>query len=94
MQNSLALYGLKSYQEKTMELDISIKNHQKVPKAIDCMKFISNCLTIYLPKKDNPNLFYPLNCSITLGDFPMNETRVVTFTDYLQIIKSINKNDD
>ena len=85
----LAFYGLKSYTDKSHEIDVSLKNHFKVQKAVDLMKLNSNCSTIYLPKKVNSNFFYPLNCSITLGDFPMNDTHVVTFTDYLHVVNKL-----
>lgn len=39
------------------------------------MKSNSKCNIILLPKLDNSNLFFPLNYTATIGDYPMNQHR-------------------
>lgn len=91
LPQEFTLYGLESYSEnkKSMKIDISIENSETKLKAIDCMRLNSNCTTVNLPRKDNHDLFYPINCSITLGRFPMNVTHIITFTPYLYVINKL-----
>ncbi|KAK8880768.1 hypothetical protein M9Y10_003456 [Tritrichomonas musculus] len=89
--NDFVFYGLNNYNEseKSLKIDMSIEKSQKILNAIDCMQLTSNCSTVYLPRIDNPQLFYPLNCSITLGQFPLNATHIVTFSHYLYVINNL-----
>ena len=75
--------------EKTLNIDILIDGYHKIEKGINCMKSNSKCNTILLPKLDNSNLFFPLNYTATIGDYPMNCTNVITFTNYLCVINNL-----
>lgn len=88
---NFAFYGLESYSDndKSMKIDISVNNSLKKLKAIDCLRLNANCTTINLPRSDNYRLFYPINCSITLGKYPMNDTHVITFTPYLYVVNNL-----
>lgn len=84
-------FASKSYFEtdSSLKMTISKEGCKPLKNAIDCMCLNSICTTILLPSIDKENLYYPINCSITLARFPLKKTRIVTFTPYLYVINNL-----
>lgn len=84
-------YAPQSYFENDKSMKISIKTDKSFPllNAIDLMQIQKNCSTANIPMTKDNEYFYPINCSITLGQYPMNMTRIVTFTPFLYVVNQL-----